>query len=262
MHDARHRRAAAVAHVRRRPRDGAGRGDPAEDRGGEVRHALGHQLHVGAVATADHPVGHNRREERLNRAEERDRERRLHELPGRVPGHLRNPRCRKPAADLPEAGTDRLDVEMEDLHGRGRGNQGDERTGDAAVDPGPELNDQDRPDADAQGPEVHRVQMPGVAAPLLHEVGRHGGHAKPEEILDLAGENHDADPGGETGGDRVRDELDRAAQSRQAKADEHHAGHQGGDRETVDPVALDDPVDDHDEGAGRAADLYPGAAER
>ena len=39
-------------------------------------------------------------------------------------------------------------------------------------------------------------------------------------------------------------------------------GHERRDREAVDAVLLDDAVDDHDERAGRAADLHPRAAQR
>src|SRR2546421_8366140 len=42
-----------------------------------------HELHVRAVAPADHPVRHHRGEERLHGAQQRDRERRAHQ-----PGHL------------------------------------------------------------------------------------------------------------------------------------------------------------------------------
>ena len=44
--------------------------------------------------------------------------------------------------------------------------------------------------------------------------------------------------------------------------DEQHAGHQRGDGESVDAVLLHDAVDDHDERAGRSADLHARAAER
>ena len=43
---------------------------------------------------------------------------------------------------------------------------------------------------------------------------------------------------------------------------EHHAAHQRRDHQAVDAVLLDDAVDDHDERAGRPADLHPRAAER
>ena len=50
--------------------------DAAEQRRRDVGDALRDQLHVGAVPPADHAVGDDRGEQRLDRAEQRDRERR------------------------------------------------------------------------------------------------------------------------------------------------------------------------------------------
>ena len=69
------------------------------------------------------------------------------------------------------------------------------------------------------------------------------------------------DARGESGDDRERDEFDHRAEPREPEGDRISAGHQGRDHQAVDPVALDDPVDDHHERAGRPADLHPRSAE-
>jgi hypothetical protein len=53
-----HRRPAAVPNVGSRPGDRAGGGDAAEDRRDQIGDTLRDQLHVRAVAAADHAVGH------------------------------------------------------------------------------------------------------------------------------------------------------------------------------------------------------------
>ena len=68
MRHPRHGRAAAVLDVRRGPGDGARRRHAAEDRRHDVGDPLGHELHVGAVAAADHAVRHDRRQQRLDGA--------------------------------------------------------------------------------------------------------------------------------------------------------------------------------------------------
>ena len=75
VHDAGERACRAVAHVRRRARDRAGRGEAAEDRRQHVREALPDQLLVRVMARARHAVGDDGRQQRLDRAEQRDRER-------------------------------------------------------------------------------------------------------------------------------------------------------------------------------------------
>ena len=57
--------------------------DAAEERRHHVGHALGDELHVGAVPAADHAVGHHRRQQRLDAAQHRDCKRRAHERPHR-----------------------------------------------------------------------------------------------------------------------------------------------------------------------------------
>ena len=57
-------------------------------------------------------------------------------------------------------------------------------------------------------------------------------------------------------------ELDRCAQTGDAKHDENDPRHQRGDDETVDTEALDDAVNDYDECSGRPSDLNPRSAQR
>ena len=51
--------------------------------------------------------------------------------------------------------------------------------------------------------------------------------------------------------------LIAVAQAGEAEDDQDHAGHERRQQQPVHPVPLDDAVDDHHEGAGRAADLHP-----
>ena len=80
VNDAGERARPAVAHVRRRARDGAGRREAAEQRRHNVRDALPDQFLVRVVARARHAVGDDRGQQRLDRAQHRDRERRTDQL--------------------------------------------------------------------------------------------------------------------------------------------------------------------------------------
>ena len=69
---ARHRPMRAGPHIGRGAGDGAGGADAAEQRGADVGEALRDQLAVGAVAPPGHAVGHHRRQQRFDRAEQRE----------------------------------------------------------------------------------------------------------------------------------------------------------------------------------------------
>jgi len=59
-----------------------------------------------------------------------------------------------------------------------------------------------------------------------------------------------------------RDELDRCTEPGQPQNDEDDAGHHRRNRQPLDAVFLHNAVDDHDEGAGRPADLHARTAQR
>src|SRR2546425_8187474 len=115
---------------------------------------------------------------------------------------------------------------------------------------------------DEQRPGIDRVEMGADGVPFPHEIGGDGPHAEAEEVLHLTREDDERDAAREPDGDRVGDELDRAAQAHDAEDDEDHARHHGRGREPFDPVALYDGVDDHHEGPRRPADLDARPAQR
>ena len=78
------RRAPAVLDVGRGARDRAGGRDAAEERRRDVGDALRDELDVGLVAAADHAVGDDGGEQRLDGGEQGDRDRRREELPQRL----------------------------------------------------------------------------------------------------------------------------------------------------------------------------------
>ena len=75
MQHARDRAVRAGPHIGRGARDRAGDADAAEQRRADIGEALRHQLAVGAVAAAGHAVGDDRREQRFDRAEQREGDR-------------------------------------------------------------------------------------------------------------------------------------------------------------------------------------------
>ncbi|MPN60503.1 hypothetical protein SDC9_208231 [bioreactor metagenome] len=76
MHHARDGARGTAFHVGHGARNGAGGRHAAEERRDEVGNALRHQLLVRVVAVIDHAVGHARAQQRLDRAQQRQRDRR------------------------------------------------------------------------------------------------------------------------------------------------------------------------------------------
>ena len=113
MHHARDRPMRAGAHVGGGPGDRAGDAEAAEGARGDVGDALRHQLGVRAVPPPGHPVRHHRREQQLDRPEQRKREgvrqhgADLGQARGRQGG------LRKPAGNAAEPALDRRDRQVE-----------------------------------------------------------------------------------------------------------------------------------------------------
>ena len=105
----------------------------------DVGDALRDQLHVRAVPAADHAVGDDRREQRLDRAEQRDGERRRRRATQLRQRDVRQRRVRAARRMPPNRDADRLDRPGASScdHG-GRDDQRDERPGNAPADPRPE----------------------------------------------------------------------------------------------------------------------------
>lgn len=91
---------------------------------------------------------------------------------------------------------------------------------------------------------------------------RHYRHVETEEVLHLEGADHDRDPGGEPGGDRVGHELDEPPQPGHPHEDQHEAGHERGDQESAQPVQRSDGRQDDDEGGRRTRHLDSRSAEK
>ena len=86
------------------------------------------------------------------------------------------------------------------------------------------------------------------------------GHA--EQVLELAGEDDHGYARGEADGHRIGDELYVGADPEIADRHQNDAGHQRRQQQPVHAVAVDAGRHQHDEGAGRAADLEAAAAQR
>ena len=84
-----------------------------------------------------------------------------------------------------------------------------------------------------------------------------------EYVGDLGGEDGDGDACSEAYDDGIGYELDDGSELEYSESDEDNACHHGGYEESLQSVGwvCDDAVDDHDEGACGAADLYFGASE-
>ena len=150
---------------------------------------------------------------------------------------------------------------MEDPRGHGGRNERDERTGNASTYTRPERNDDDGRDAHGDGRAIDRACVLREDLEPFDEFRRHGSHLQAESVLHLARRDDDRNPRGESRDEWMWNEANRRAETGEAEADEQHTGHERGDGETADAVLLHDAVDDHDEGAGRAADLYSRASE-
>ena len=254
-------------------RTGAHVGGGAGDRAGDtyatehcradIGHALGHQFAVRAVTAAGHAIGNHRGEQRFDRPEQCKGNRvwqhglRLGER------EFRQRRCRQHRRNAAETAGDGFDRQREcPCHDRRRCN-GNQHARPVRPDP---FQSEDR--ADCQHGQRQRAHVDGGQGARQHFglgddlAGLLACDREPEQVLDLAGEDDDGDAGSEAHRHRIGNELDEGAQAQIARHHEKNAGHGRGQHDAIDAVPIDGRGDQHDEGAGRAADLEAAAAQR
>jgi Phosphate-selective porin O and P len=195
-----------------------------------VRGALRHQLAVRAVPPAGHAVGDHGREQALDRAEERERQRVRQD--GDEPLHRegRQPGRRQAVRDAAEAAADRLHRQAEErARGGGCGDRDQHRR---PVRPVP-AHGEDHGHGDAghgHGRGADGRQRVGERGELREERPRLlGGQGQPEQLLELAREDDDGDAGGEPHRHRVRDVLDEGAEPQEADREQEQPGEHGRD---------------------------------
>ena len=103
--------------------------------------------------------------------------------------------------------------------------------------------------------------MGGQGLDASEKLGRQVVDLEAEKILDLGEKDDDRNPVGEADDHGHRDESDQLPHASQAHGEQEDAGQHGGAEQVVETVDGDDAVNDGNESAGRAADLYAGAAQ-
>ena len=126
--------------------------------------------------------------------------------------------------------------------------------------PSEKPDDTDRADRERVGIEGLDVRAEGIQ--LGEEVGRQLFDLQAEQVPHLRQRDQHRDAVGEADHDRQRDVAHQHAELEQAEHEHQRAGQHRRDQQVGQAVALDDPVDDDDERAGRAADLHVRSAER
>ena len=106
--------------------------------------------------------------------------------------------------------------------------------------------------------------MAEIEHPLPGEIARDGltPEIEPQKVGDLRGEDRHGNTAREAHDDRIGDEFDDRAQPAESHDQQQHAAHECGDEQPGLAVLLDDAVDNDDEGARRASDLYAAAAQQ
>ncbi len=264
MQHAGDRTARAGADIGRGARDGAGDADAAEQRRADIGKALRHQLAIGAMPAAGHAVGDHRRQQRLDGAEQREGDRVGQHGLRLLQRERRQRRQRQFPRNAAEAGADGLDrqreaprrraprrataIRMPGQFGRSRLSTTMSAMLTAATATAEEL---------AVGSPRASAASFGISSP-----GSLRRQRDAEQILELAGEDDDGDAGGEADRHRIGNELDVGAEPQEARGDQDDAGHQRREDHAIDAVAFGGQRHQHDEGAGRSADLKPAAAEQ
>ena len=228
-----------------------------------------------------HAVGDHRREERLDRAEHRDRqrcrkedaqraqiERQLGGERPRLHRQWRKPRNPVDPDAVDQGVKSRPDgrhvdaMEVQPVRGDGSDRQRDERRGNALRQPWHADEQRERREADPELRKMHcGARVPQCMHALGEVVGRPRRH-KAEQVLELQHADDGPDAGGETGGDRMGNELDEPSQPEESHRDEDQSRHRARDEEAADSEARHDGREDHHERGGGPRHLEARSAEQ
>ena len=213
------------------------------------------------MAPAGEPVRDDGGEQRLDRAQQRDRNRvRQHGLDFRQ-AEVGQRWGRQQARDAAEARADGCDVKAE------RGGRRAEHDDDQ--EPGPVRPDapqhQNQTSAASATATVAGRTLP-AAAHSAPSFGRNSAGScaswRPNSVLELAHQNDGGDAGREADRHRIGNELDVAAEPQKADRHQDQPRDQRREHQPIIAVPLHHRGDEHDEGARRAADLHAAAAEQ
>ena len=285
MHHACHGRCGPGADVGDRAGDGAGGWHAAKERHHGIGNALRHQLLVGVVlGRVAELVGHARAEQRLDGAQNRNGEGGGDQQAHGVPGKGRQLEDRPALRNAAEAGANRLYRQAECPGQQRQRNQRHHRCGyprggterahgfdlvelpaELGIDR-PQSRPDEKPDhtddAKPQRIKIEAANVTGNGADLAEEIGRHLGDLQAEQVAHLRERDQYRNAVGEANDHTHWHVTHQGAQPEQTEQEKQHTGAGGGDQQVGHAVALDDAVDDHDEGAGRSADLHRGTSQR
>ena len=217
------------------------------------------------MMVAHDTVGHRRREQRLDGAEDGNRYCRRDEALYRLPRHGGHVCLGQLVADG-KAVADGLHRGhaghlLEQQHGDGHHDDGYERARNLLAELRRDGYHGHAQYADGGAPRVYRGEAAAVGYPFLDEVRRHFVHRQAEEVFYLGREDGHGDTARKSHDDGIGDILDDGSQPQEAEHDEEGTGHERGDGQSLDAVLLDDAVDDDDERSCGAADLDAAASE-
>ena len=266
MDHARHRRCAACPDIGGRAGNGAGDANAAEQRRTDIADALCDQLHIGAMPASRHAVGDDGGQQAFDAAQQRESHRigqNSHDL---VQSQIGNMRGRQQIGDATEFRADCIKADAQfrqrNRH-KTRGDDGDQQAGPmgpvfAAPENQPDRQtaDQHRRRIDGADGRRHRLEFGDQRARLA------SGQLQPEQINQLAAENDHRNTGGKTDRHRMRNIFDDRAKPQKAQSQHHHARQQHRQHQSINAVPLDGDRDQHDEGAGRTADLVARPAQQ
>jgi hypothetical protein len=187
------------------------------------------------------PVRHHRREQRLDRAEHRDRQRGREQRQDEIGPEPRHLDVGQTGRNTAKADADRLDRKTCGGDNGGADNECHDVARDSWYEPVPHDDQRQHPCRDQRGRQRCRIAVHGELGHPRHEFSRHrANQCDAEEVFDLRAGDDQRDTVGEADDDRPGNETDSGPRSGQAHDDENRASHHGAHEQAVDAVLGDD----------------------
>lgn len=242
---------------------GARGGNAAEHHGTDVAHALGDELHVGAMVRADHGIGHHAGQQRFDGRENRDGEAVGQLLAEQIEAQLGQLQLRNTGVDGVEV-ADGVHVHAQTAHHGDSCEHRDERAGDALAHTRPQHEHRQAHETHDERLDVEGGEIGDHSRELVHRLDSEGACRirEAEQILELARHDGHRDARREARGDGVGHEADERAQAENAHEDQQHARDDGRGHQAVHAARGDDARHDGGERGGGTRDLNRAAAEQ
>ena len=227
----------------------------------DITQTLTHKFCVGLVCIANHSVGYNGWEQRLNSRKDRYCEGRWDKLTYHFEGNCRQLRSREWRIQFTEYASYCINLKARNFYKKSCNYNSYERARYFVGNLRPYQHNDYSKQSDKSGLGINQWHILNKGRNLWQEVWRHVFKRITEEILKLSHEQCDGDSTGEACSDCIRNVLNQGTEVTYSHDYQYDSRKDCSNNQAVGAVGCHNSIDDYNEGCSRSANLNPASAE-